>query len=168
MRSGHETRAGAGLDRVSILVWIKHLEYEKLPTSCSNKFIYYIVEQDNIYTPEIAWVEPLVHACEMYSYHMLHKSTCGSPVKKSKVTPSRILIALLCSKCCIAELPWVGLIRASWTDIPCIYEARMSPALNESSAIWRFKHSELRDGIIFDFYTGLSNIVICVYKAELI
>ena len=40
----------------------------------------------------------------------------------------------------------------------CIYEAHMSPALNRSSAIWRFEHSnaiEIHDGITFDFYTGL-------------
>ena len=43
----------------------------------------------------------------------------------------------------IAELP----IRYS-----CIYEAHMSPALNGSSAIWRFKHSnaiELCDQITY-------------------
>ena len=37
----------------------------------------------------------------------------------------------------------------------------MSPALNESSAIRRFKHSnaiKIRDGIIFDFYMGLPHI----------
>ena len=36
----------------------------------------------------------------------------------------------------------------------------MSPALNRSSAIWHLKHSDaikIRDGIIFDFYTGLSH-----------
>ena len=40
----------------------------------------------------------------------------------------------------------------------CIYEASMSPALNRSSAIRRFERSdaiEIRDGITFDFYTGL-------------
>ena len=31
--------AGAGLDRVSILVWLKCLEHQKLPTSCNNKYI---------------------------------------------------------------------------------------------------------------------------------
>ena len=39
-----------------------------------------------------------------------------------------------------------------------IYEARMSPALNRSSATQLFEHSdatEIRNGIIFDFYTGL-------------
>ena len=44
----------------------------------------------------------------------------------------------------------------------CIYEVRMSPALNGSSTIRRFKHSnaiEIREGIIFDFYTGLPHIV---------
>ena len=42
-----------------------------------------------------------------------------------------------------------------------VYEVRMSPALNGSSAIRRFKHSdaiEIRDGITFDFYTGLPHI----------
>ena len=43
----------------------------------------------------------------------------------------------------------------------CSYEACMSPALNGSSAIRRFKHSdvlEIRNGIIFDFYMGLPHI----------
>ena len=43
----------------------------------------------------------------------------------------------------------------------CIYEARMSPALDGSSAIWHFKHSnaiEICNGITFDFYTGLPHI----------
>ena len=38
----------------------------------------------------------------------------------------------------------------------------MSPALNESSAIGRFKHShaiEIRDGITLDFYTGMPLIL---------
>ena len=42
-----------------------------------------------------------------------------------------------------------------------IYEAHMSPALNGSSAIWRFEGSdaiEIRNGITFDFYTGLPHI----------
>ena len=37
----------------------------------------------------------------------------------------------------------------------------MSPALNRSSEIRRFKHSDaikIRDGITFDFYTGLPHI----------
>ena len=40
----------------------------------------------------------------------------------------------------------------------CIYEVRMSHAPSRGSAIRRFKHSnaiEIRDGITFDFYTGL-------------
>ena len=48
----------------------------------------------------------------------------------------------------------------------CIYKAHMSPALNGSSAIRRFEHSdaiEIRNGIIFDFYTGLSHMAFCVY-----
>ena len=43
----------------------------------------------------------------------------------------------------------------------CSYEARMSPALNGSSAIRRFERSDaidIRDGITFDFYTGLPHI----------
>ena len=43
----------------------------------------------------------------------------------------------------------------------CIYKVHTSPALDGSSAIWRFKHSdviEIRNGIILDFYTGLSHI----------
>ena len=50
----------------------------------------------------------------------------------------------------------------------CIYEARMSPTLNESSAIQRFKPSnaiKIRNGITFDFYTGLPHIHfwVCTY-----
>ena len=39
------------------------------------------------------------------------------------------------------------------------------PPFNRISAIWRFKHSdaiEIRDGIIFDFYTGLSHVSVFV------
>ena len=46
-------------------------------------------------------------------------------------------------------------------DISCIYGARMSPTLNGSSAIKRFKHSDvikICDGITFDFYTGLPHM----------
>ena len=44
----------------------------------------------------------------------LHVCICGSPVQKSKIIPSRISIALLCSKRRIAELPLrAGFIRAS-------------------------------------------------------
>ena len=42
-----------------------------------------------------------------------------------------------------------------------IYKAHMSPALNGSSAIRRFEGSdaiEIRNGITFDFYTGLPHI----------
>ena len=49
-------------------------------------------------------------------------------------------------------------------DCSCIYEARMNPALNGSSAIRHFEHSnaiEMRDRIIFDFYTGLSHMYTC-------
>ena len=38
----------------------------------------------------------------------------------------------------------------------------MNPALNGSSAIWHFKGSdaiEICDGLTFDFYTGLPNIL---------
>ena len=45
----------------------------------------------------------------------------------------------------------------------------MSPALNESSAIRHFKHSdaiEMCDGIIFDFYTGLSHVHVTVNLAR--
>ena len=80
-------------------------------------------------------------------------------MQKSKVIPSCISIALLCLKCHIAELPLrAGLIRASYMhEYKNIYEAHVSTALNGSSAIRRFKHSdaiEIRDGITFDFYTG--------------
>ena len=41
------------------------------------------------------------------------------------------------------------------------YEAHMSPTLNGSSAIQRFKHNntiEIRDSITFDFYMGLAHV----------
>ena len=44
-----------------------------------------------------------------------------------------------------------------------IYEAHMSPTLNESSVIRLFKHSnviKVCDGITFDFYTGMPHILI--------
>ena len=46
-----------------------------------------------------------------------------------------------------------------------IYEARMSPTLNGSSAIRRFERSvaiEIHDGITFDFYTGLAHLLLTV------
>ena len=42
----------------------------------------------------------------------------------------------------------------------------MNPTLNESSAIRRFEHSdviEIRDGITFDFYMGLPQVVFLEY-----
>ena len=55
-------------------------------------------------------------------------------------------------------------MKEMWfVDCSCIYEARMSPALNGSSAIWRFEHSdaiEICNRIIFDFYTGLPHMVV--------
>ena len=44
----------------------------------------------------------------------------------------------------------------------------MSPALNGSSAIRRFKGSdaiEIHDGITFDFYTGLPQMIYVMYLA---
>ena len=43
----------------------------------------------------------------------------------------------------------------------CVYTARMSPAFSGSSALQRVKLSdmlEIRNGIIFDFYSGLPHI----------
>ena len=54
---------------------------------------------------------------------------------------------------CVEIKGFCRLIRHS-----CIYEVHMSPALNRSSAIWRFERSnviEIHGGITFDFYTGL-------------
>ena len=47
----------------------------------------------------------------------------------------------------------------------------MSPALNESSAIQRFKHSnaiEMRNGITFSFYTGAPTYVICTQYIQIV
>ena len=43
----------------------------------------------------------------------------------------------------------------------CIYSARMSPALNGNSALQHFKRGnavEIHNGIMFDFYLGLSHL----------
>ena len=43
----------------------------------------------------------------------------------------------------------------------------MSPALDESSAIWCFEGSEaieIRNGITFDFYTGLPHISVTILR----
>ena len=48
-------------------------------------------------------------------------------------------------------------------DIHASMKQVMSPALNRSSAIRRFEHGnaiEIRDGITFDFYTGLPHVVL--------
>ena len=47
----------------------------------------------------------------------------------------------------------------------------MTPALNESSAIQRFEGSdaiEIRDGITFDFYTGLPHIMLDLFSHTLL
>ena len=47
----------------------------------------------------------------------------------------------------------------------------MSPALNGSSAIRRFEGSdviEIRDGITFDFYTGLPHVYVVVLVPVLV
>ena len=43
-----------------------------------------------------------------------------------------------------------------------IYETHMSPALNESLAVWRFEHGDvikICGRIIFKFYMGLSHML---------
>ena len=47
----------------------------------------------------------------------------------------------------------------------CIYEVHMSPTFNGSSALRHFEHGdviEIRDGITFDFYTGLPHMYMAV------
>ena len=54
-------------------------------------------------------------------------------------------------------LVW-GSLRLTLIGYSSIYKACIRPALNGSSAIWRFKHShaiEICNGISFHFYTGL-------------
>ena len=56
---------------------------------------------------------------------------------------------------------WGSYVLRIFIRYSCICKACMSPAVNRSSAIQRFKHSnaiEIHDGITFDFYTGLSHI----------
>ena len=69
--------------------------------------------------------------------------------------PVVYLIASLPLKHCIAELPLrAGLIvLCRCIRYSCIYEAHVSPALNESSEIWYFRCSnaiEICDGITVD------------------
>ena len=53
-----------------------------------------------------------------------------------------------------------------------VYTVRMSPALNGSSTLEHFEHSnvsEIRNGIMFDFYPGLPHVFpmwkggVCMY-----
>ena len=47
----------------------------------------------------------------------------------------------------------------------CVYIARMSPTLSGSSALQRVKVGdalEMRNGLIFDFYSGLPHIDMCI------
>ena len=52
----------------------------------------------------------------------------------------------------------------------CVYTVHLSSALNGSSEISRFKRRvvmEIRNGIIFDFYTGLTHVlVLCHYSGN--
>ena len=73
-------------------------------------------------------------------------------------------------------------VRMCFVDLldmyACIYEARMSPALNVSSAIRCFKHSnaiEIHNGITFVFYMGLPHIrtqvsgdIVCTHPVKLV
>ena len=74
-----------------------------------------------------------------------------------------VSIASLPSKRHIAEIPKErgSYVLHRFIRYLCIYEVRVSPALNESSVIWCFKHSdavEIHDGITFDFYIGLPHL----------
>ena len=56
----------------------------------------------------------------------------------------------------------VQIFRDRFIRYSSFYKARMSPALNGSSAIQRFERSnaiEICNGITFDFYTGLPHII---------
>ena len=47
-------------------------------------------------------------------------------------------------------------------DVHAFMNCLYSPTLNGSSAIWHFKRGdaiEIRDGITFDFYTGLPHML---------
>ena len=84
---------------------------------------------------------------------------CGSPMYKSKIIPSHISIALRRSKHHTAELPLRAGLICRYSHI---YEACMSPALNGSSAVWHFKRGdaiEIRNGIMFNFYTELPHVI---------
>ena len=109
--------------------------------------------------------------------------------QRGKLTSSKytcVCVAVLCRysamhfdriavfKLCITELP-LGQGRGSYTlcrliRYSCIYEARMNPALNGSSAIRCFECSdaiEICDGTILDFYTGLYYICMCIVHVYL-
>ena len=90
-------------------------------------------------------------------------------MQKSKIIPLCILVASLRSKHGITELPLrTGLIYSLGKLIAYlrICEAHMIPTLNGSSADSGSTASdviEICDGIIFDFYTGLSHMCIVWY-----
>ena len=56
---------------------------------------------------------------------------------------------------------WSSYVLCRLVSYSCIYKACMSPAINKSSAIRHFKHSDaikIHDGIIFYSYMGLSHV----------
>ena len=74
---------------------------------------------------------------------------------KNRNIPLHVSTMLSHSKRRSAELPH-RLIRYS-----CIFVARMSPALNGSSALQHFEHGntvEIHKGMMFDFYPGLPGL----------
>ena len=101
--------------------------------------------------------------------------------QRGKLTSSKytcVCVAVLCRysavhfdrvtafELCITELPlsqgWGSYTLCRYS---CIYEARMNPALNGSSAIRCFECSDaikICDGTILDFYTGLYYMYICM------
>ena len=79
--------------------------------------------------------------------------------------PLHISISSLCSKHRISELQgWSSNVLYKYGNYRCNYALHLSPALNGSSEIQRFERSdaiEIRDRIIFDFYTGLPHMCKC-------
>ena len=64
---------------------------------------------------------------------------------------------------CSAELPRGSYALGKLINTCHVYTARMSPALNGSSALQRFERSnaiEIRNGIMFDFYPGLPHMLL--------
>ena len=103
--------------------------------------------------------------------HLLHNVLCVAVPCRNR----RLFHHVFQSHCCL----W-GVLSSNFCQgqglyalcrfirYSCNYVARMSPNLNGSLAVWRFKHSnalKIRDGITFNSYTGLPHVHLCSNKS---